>query len=404
MLLGKLQDKRQILRCGIKMERKLRDYASFETYVGFLSAKNKFAWRAYKERADIARKRNVALVQIVAQKDLDLRIVGGDKLNLRYWDGKSMHELSEEIPQVVYDRLNISDNRRVKIVEAMSKTGITFVNPPEFREVCADKVKAYNVFVNGGIATPETHIFSAECLEDILERKGFVFVKKRISSQGKNQIVIRELGKDDYLIIPSSDNQLERVNGLNSVLGYLSECRVNEDYLVQEGIHVDRLEGRAYDFRALFQRGSQGNLGMTCFYVRVGAPSYEQANIGKKGHPQDPYVVFEDYEKLKREINKLGRKVVNAFSGEHDVGEVGIDFVLDEEHNLFVIEANSKPGSKGIRTLREWNPLDIEYCNKAVIPYEYNNQIRSKWGKSLDLFLSRPILYAKHLCNGDKNE
>jgi hypothetical protein len=386
------------------MGRKVRDYASFETSVGFLSAKNKFAWRAYKERADIARKRNIALVQIVPQKDIDLRIAGGDKLTLRYWDGKSMHELSEEIPQVVYDRLNISDNRRVKIVEAMSNAGTVFVNPPDFREICADKVKAYSVFCEGRIATPETHVFSAESLEDILEKKGFAFVKKRVSSQGKNQIVIRELGRQDYLIIPSSNNQLQRVNSFNSVLQYLSQSDITEDYLVQEGMPVDRLDGRAYDFRALFQRGSQGHLGMTCFYVRVGAPSSEQANIGKSGHPQDPYVVFEDYEKLKRDINKLGRKAVTAFSHDHSVGEIGIDFVLSEEGNLVVIEANSKPGSKGIRTLREWNPLDDEYYKKGVIPYDYNNQIRSKWGKGLDQFLSKPMLYAKHLCNGAKNE
>jgi glutathione synthase/RimK-type ligase-like ATP-grasp enzyme len=386
------------------MGRKLLEYGSFKTCVGFLSGNNKYAWRAYKERADVARKRNVGLVQIVPQKDLDLRIANGDRAHLRYWDGKSMHELSEEIPQVIYDRLNISDKRRSKIVDAMSKTGISFINPPEFRGVCADKVKAYSVFIDGGIATPETHVFSAECLEDILEKKGFAFVKKRVSSQGKNQVVIRELGKQDYLIIPSSNNQLQRVNGFNSVLQYLSQSDIGEDYLVQEGIYVDRLDGRAYDFRALFQRGSQGHLGMTCFYVRVGAPSSEQANIGKKGHPQDPYVVFEDYEKIKRDINKLGRKVVNAFSKDYSVGEIGIDFVLSEDGNLVVIEANSKPGSKGIRTLREWNPLDEQYHNRGVIPYEYNNQIRGKWGKSLDLFLSRPILYAKHLCNGEKNE
>lgn len=105
---------------------------------------------------------------------------------------------------------------------------------------------------------------------------------------------------------------------------------------------------------------------------------FRTSKYWEKGHPQDPYVVFEDYETLKREINKLGRKVVTAFSSEHEVGEIGIDFVLDEKHNLFMIEANSKPGSKGIRTLREWNPLDPEYHNIAVIRYEYNNQIRSK--------------------------
>lgn len=382
------------------MGRKLRDYGSFETCVGFLSAKNKSAWNAYKERANIARKRNVGLIQIVPERNLDLIIANGDNLNLRYWDGKSMHEISGEIPQVIYDRLNISDKRRTKIVDAMSKARITFVNPPEFREKCADKVKAYSVFINGQIPTPETYVYSPDCLEDILGKKGFAFVKKRVSSQGKNQIVIRELGKEDYLIIPSDNpDNLRRVNGLKPLLDYLNSVQIGEDYLVQEGINVDRLEGRAYDFRALFQKGSQGHLGMTCFYVRVGAPLSEQANIGKKGHPQDPYVVFENYESLKKEIDKMGRKVVKTFSNDSVVGEIGIDFVLDNKGNLIVIEANSKPGSKGIRTLREWNPLDKEYHNKSVIPYEYNNQLRGVWGKNLDKFLSRPILYAKHLCN-----
>ncbi|MCM8831951.1 MAG: YheC/YheD family protein [Candidatus Omnitrophica bacterium] len=370
--------------------------------IGFLADDNKLAWKSYKERADLARKRGIELFFIAPRENLASDILKRKKISTRFWDGKSMQEREIEIPKVIYDRLNISNKKRKELVSAFEEREAEFINPPSFREACADKVETYYLFFKAGLPTPETHVFSAECLEDILERKGFVFVKKRISSQGRNQVVIRELGREDFLIIPSYNNQLQRVNGLRSVLNYLSELGVGEDYLVQEGINVDRLDGRAYDFRAIFQRGSQGHLGMTCFYVRVGAPSSEQANIGKKGHPQDPCVVFEDYEKLKQDINKLGRSVVNAFSERSKIGEIGIDFVLSEEGKLVVIEANSKPGSKGLRTLREWKPTEEDYHNKGVIPYEYDNQIRGKWGKSLDQFLSRPIMYAKHLCNGIK--
>jgi glutathione synthase/RimK-type ligase-like ATP-grasp enzyme len=381
---------------GLKMV-KIKSFDSFDTQVGFLSSKTKLAWNAYKERADIARKRNVALLQIVAEESLVSKILNDDIVYLKYWDGISMNEYYDYIPEIIYDRLNITEKIRDEIINALEQKNTIFINSPNFRKSCADKLKTSLLLETNQITSPKTYELTQENLKYLLNKKGFVFIKKIISSQGKNQIVIREIAKNDYIIIVSDNNKLKRINGLNNLVDEFNYFIKTNNYLVQEGINVDRLDGRVYDFRAIFQKKNQLRTDLTCFYARVGAPLSEQANIGKKGHPQDPYLIFEEYEKLEKLIKNTGKKVINCFSNKDNIGEIGIDFVFDEDYELYVIEANSKPGSKGIRMLREYNPKDYLYQNKNIIQYEYNNQIRKIWGKKLDLFLSNPITYSKKI-------
>jgi hypothetical protein len=373
--------------------------------VAWLSGDNKASWIAYKERAEIAKKQNVNLIKILNNDDVASKIIEGDKLSGRYWDGKSMHEVVIDVPEVFYDRTAIKNRSNFfnEVVNSVQISGKNFINPPQFRDICKDKWLTYKLLYQNGIKTPETYIYSEDSLEHLLHKTGFVFVKERVSSQGKNQVVIRELDKNRYSMILSKDSLPLEVKGFHDVIDNLSILGIEDNYIVQEGINVDRLETRVYDFRSLFQRGSQGRIGMTCFYLRVGALASEQANIGKKGHPHEPYVVFDDYDALQKQIRNVGQRVVKAFSKSYIFGEVGIDFVINEDSELIVIEANSKPGSKGLRILREWNPNDSKYYNSGVIPFEYNNDIRQNLGNKLNKFLSNPISYSKYMINTKLN-
>jgi hypothetical protein len=187
------------------------------------------------------------------------------------------------------------------------------------------------------------------------------------------------------------------LNTSESVANYLRITDINDKYIIQRGIGTDMLEERVYDFRALFQRGRGGKIGMTAFYIRVAAPDSKQANIGKKGHPQDPYVIFDNYDEVESEVRSVGKTIIDSLSKAYVVGEVGLDFVFDKDYKLYALEVNSKPASKGFRTLREWVPTDEDYVNKNVIPYEYNNKIRRIWGRRLLSFLKKPLHYAKYL-------
>ena len=93
----------------------------------------------------------------------------------------------------------------------------------------------------------------------------------------------------------------------------------------------------------------------------------------------------------------ISEAVSRALSKSYVVGEVGIDFVYDKDYKPYVLEVNTKPGRKGLKTLREWVPTDEHYIKKYVIPFEYDNLIRKKWGRKLRNFLAKPLLYSKYL-------
>ncbi len=109
-------------------------------------------------------------------------------------------------------------------------------------------------------------------------------------------------------------------------------------------------------------------------------------------------MLFEHSKKVREEIRKTGLYVASKMSD--NFGEVGLDFVYDKNMKLYLLEANSKPGSKGLREIREWNPQDDVHVQNNVLQYEYTDKLRHTWGVRLHHFLTRPLLYAKYL---DKN-
>ncbi len=376
-----------------------RELIKAEHVIGYLMNRGDAAMRAYRERADLAKARGMTLIVLESKKDNLERIKAGDLIQCRYWDGTSLIEAKAPLPTAFYDRTGMASRSRVRhkeIINALLEKNTNFINSPGFRSVCSDKWLTYQILKENNIPTPNTVLYSAENLDDLIDKTGFVFIKKRVSSEGKGQVVIRE--HKGYYVRPSSMNKPFFVEDIEEVVSFLKEVQdIDQNYIIQEGVNVDDIQGRVYDFRALFQRSKKGNMGMTTFYVRVGAERSEQANIGKSGHPQDPYVMFEDYKGIEKSIRSMGQKIIHAFSKAYVVGEVGLDFVHDKDGNLLAIEANTKPGSKGLRTLREWVPTDEAYLNKAVIPFEYNNNIRRLWGRRLNNFLCKPLYYAQFL-------
>ncbi|MEM4605649.1 MAG: hypothetical protein QW103_01260 [Candidatus Pacearchaeota archaeon] len=56
------------------------------------------------------------------------------------------------------------------------------------------------------------------------------------------------------------------------------------------------------------------------------------------------------------------------------------------------MELNSRPGSEGLRILREIEPSKEEFVKRGIIPFEYDNKRRKIWGEDLRKFLTKPLL------------
>ncbi|MEM4605648.1 MAG: hypothetical protein QW103_01255 [Candidatus Pacearchaeota archaeon] len=282
-----------------------------KTNIGLLIQDNKKTWRSYKERAELGRKRGVYLFYIDVNELEPEKIYDEEKIKCKYWDGKSMIEKFIEFPKVVYDRTRpgLTNKNIETILETIKEKNFAFINSPDFRKLCYDKWKTYSLLEKKDIKQPKTKIYSDENLEEMINNYQFVFIKKRNSSQGKNQIIIKNLENRKFRIILSDYSpSFFQEEDYSFIRRKMKELEMDDKFIIQEGVKVDRIDERFYDLRVIFQRDGKGKFDMTCFYVRVGAISSEQANISKKGHPQDPNLFFEYPFIVKKDVVSFSKK------------------------------------------------------------------------------------------------
>ena len=371
-------------------------------YIGSLSS-------AYRERADIARKHGVALYLIETTKaSLELLRKTGC-IRLRYWTGESMVDnIISEPPPVFYDKSNSTrKNIRQTLIRALKERGYLFISDPDLREVISDKFEQYQLLSQHNLPTPDTALLSLENMVNFCTTLPIVFIKKRVSSQGRNQFVVKCDGPN-WTVKPSGEKKASLFVELQEVHDFLrSHIDDFSEYIIQAGVDVDTITDvggnpRVFDLRIVCQRGKQGRLGVTGCYMRIGAENSNQANISKKGHPHDPALVFVEWSKLQPKIYKLCLSIFRAF--DYDLGELGVDLIMDKKGDLSCLEINTRPGSSGFRQMREWTTADPKHKKIGVIPYEYSNKVKALWGKRLRNFLESPFHYAKHLIDKKKRQ
>lgn len=382
--------------------------------IGVLNNPGKRGLDAYRERAGIAARRGMILVDIEKNPENLERMKKENLLFCRYFKKGALLEAECKVPRVVYDRVDMLSPSRANaesLIKEFVERKVLFVNNPQFRGVCADKWKTYLLFNQNKLPIPECMLYTKENLTDMLMKYNFLFVKKRVSSQGNNQFTIRNDGNDFLIKYRNALGSVSEHNskGLEEMFKVFSSNNIGEDYIIQKGIDVDKIDDRKYDLRTIFQRGKTGRISLTAWYLRLAALNSDQSNIGSGGEPHDPEVIIKDYSSLKERISFLGKKTIKALSTAYVIGEVGLDMVVGRDGEIYELEANSKPGTKGPRDLTEKITEEIKDKTKeddkdkqedkeSTKPhFIYKNADRIKWASNVKNMIERPILYARYL-------
>ncbi len=141
---------------------------------------------------------------------------------------------------------------------------------------------------------------------------------------------------------------------------------------------MDLIDGRVSDVRGIFQKDGRGQDGLTTTFMRLGAPGLDQANIARGGVALAPEDHIPRYRGLHAEIEEIGRHVIRAFEGHiGKIGEIGIDFIIGQNGQPFVLEINDKMG----------------YASVLHLARERGGRFKQE----LEVFLRRPMEYALYL-------
>ncbi|MFP3847072.1 YheC/YheD family protein, partial [Priestia filamentosa] len=141
---------------------------------------------------------------------------------------------------------------------------------------------------------------------------------------------------------------------------FLQSMIDNQTYLVQQYIDLATIEGRPLDLRIIVQRNEHSEWVVTGKYAKVASLGYFTTNLATDA---DVLAIEEAIEKSglgHLNITKLLQDLDSiALKTAVKLGDIslhqriwGLDVGIDQKGRIFIIEVNSRPGTKGFRKLK----------------------------------------------------
>lgn len=260
-------------------------------------------------------------------------------------------------PNVVYDRLpNRRTEKETGAKEVKQKFQelytIPWYNPGFF-----NKWDMYERLTQDDTALaflPETYpLNSLSTIEHLLSNYRHAFIKPIHGSLGLgiHQVIYDKQDHAYYCRYTNEEQQkkLQRFPSLEAMMNHVFRNRTLDNLIVQQGISLIRFEKHPVDFRVHSNKDSQGNWQVTAIAAKVAGSGSVTTHIKNGGSVKIVRELFEDDEKAKEIEQKLTTAAITLSQSieknlDGIIAEIGFDFGVDKQGQVWMFEANSKPG------------------------------------------------------------
>jgi hypothetical protein len=274
-----------------------------------------------------------------------------------FYEDTAWKTMEVPFPNVVYDRL---PNRRTEkkktnlLLKERLQTDylIPWYNPGFFSKM--DVFERLQQDEGASTFLPETYPFTSfSIIERMLSDYGHIYLKPANGSLGLgiHQILFDRL-EGSYFCRYRDDDGIQRLRKYHSLEGLFNHVfnkRKLSNMVVQQGIHLMRVEGRIVDFRVHTNKDENGEWQIAAIAAKIGGNGSATTHISYGGEVKTIEEIFPDTEDQKLYKEKLVRaalylsKVLET-QVEGIIGEIGFDFGIDKTGDVWLFEANSKPG------------------------------------------------------------
>lgn len=280
-------------------------------------------------------------------------------------------------PHVIYDRLPNRKSERnpklVKVKETLQKDYlIPWYNPGFFSKL--DIYERLQQDQSIAIYLPETHPFTSfSLIEDMLSKYGHIYLKPINGSLGLgvHQILYDKI-QDEYYCRYQDREGLNRLRKFSSLEGLFQTVFANRNLdkmIVQQGIHLLRHEQRPIDFRIHTNKDDTGAWHVTAIAAKIAGLGSVTTHARSGGEIKTVAEIFQQ-----EESNLYTEKLINAAlllsnsladNMEGIIAEIGFDLGIDKHGDVWLFEANSKPG-RSIFTHPELKHFDQLTCKLSM--------------------------------------
>jgi glutathione synthase/RimK-type ligase-like ATP-grasp enzyme len=201
---------------------------------------------------------------------------------------------------------------------------------------------------------PSQHYSGPRLLIHWLHHKGEAFLKPETGSQGRRVLHIVKYTSNHYTARGRDGHNRPvevKFDRLLSLLQWISLFIRGRKYLIQDYLTLTTRAGKAFDIRSLVQKDGHGKWHYTGMAVRCGEEGSLTSNLHGGGSAVEPYPFLEEqYGKKKTEdivaiIRELSQRIPPCLEQKYgSFIELGIDFGIDQQGQVWVLEVNSKPG------------------------------------------------------------
>ena len=300
------------------------------------------------------------------------RTIRGTYYNEQYmkWERKTF-----PFPDILYDRCGSMSWEAQEIRKRFSRMGIKPINAQN----TFDKWDVYLKLLENEKINPHlpmtVRFRSRDDLRDLVMLYDQVYVKSVNKSRGRKVMRITRLPEGGYkysfYVNDIVSGTARRFQDLFKVA--YAFFRYEDQVIIQEAIPLLKIDDRPIDFRAEIQRNGQGKLDIVGICARIGQP-HSPITIHSEAYPFEQFLQEHlDYgkkhtERLREEVEDFLVTVYHCMEKHYGpFGEIGIDFAIDEQDNIWFIECNAKSAKVSL-----YKAYDKETVQRAFTnPLEY---------------------------------
>lgn len=278
-------------------------------------------------------------------------------------------QISFPFPHAVYNRCYNKKPITIQRLEKAIGKNKCFNNINFF-----NKWDIYNLLTNSSINAyvPDTFLYNNVNITELLKKYKLIYIKPSYGFQGKSvhRIELMDNGETHIFLHSLAPTYICRKNEnlrvkLDGLLGL-------GKYMVQQGICISQLDDQYFDIRVLVQKGMDGEWGVTTIASRVAYENYFNTSMCET--ITDVIEILPrlfSQEKIKEILHSLNEvsvraaQVVETHMG--SFGELSVDFVVDEQGKLWIIELNGKPQKNIFEDMKYFKDKNLVYSR----PLEY---------------------------------
>lgn len=260
-------------------------------------------------------------------------------------------------PDVVYNRLTSRRLENRPSVQHFMKEAKQRYGASVFNEKYVNKTEVFQALRDVPAMQrllPESHLFkNYAMLQSMCKKHSVVFLKPITGSLGKGIIKIAKQ-PGGYACYCTSLNGVRKQayatlsQLFRSISGRLKAGR----YQIQQGVRLIEIGGRPVDFRALVQKGSQGEWGVTSVVGRIAANNTFVSNLARGGSlatvadaAAKSNVASSGKAGMSAKLRKAALDIAKALEAKipGQFAEFGVDLAVDTAGRVWLLEVNSKP-------------------------------------------------------------